>query len=238
MRLNADYLDNNGGKSDVEDANTYDDWHTYEIDWTHDAISWSVDGDVKRTLEKKTTWNETAQRYQFPQTPSRMQLSLWPAGQSSNAEGTIEWAGGEIDWDSEDIKNDGYYAATVGEINVTCYGPPGGTDNHGNKSYIFTDDKGLNTSVQMTNNDTVIASFGATGLDMDIGADKDDSDSSSDDSTVPESKGGSGNEPGSSDLRDPDQKNVTSTSAASKHERVMQGSLFAALVAVVVLIIM
>lgn len=237
-------VDNNGDKSEVDDDNTFEDWHEYEIDWTPDYINWSVDGDVKRTLEKSKTWNETADRYQFPQTPSRMQLSLWPAGQASNAEGTIEWAGGEIDWDSEDIKDKGYYYATVGEITVECYDPPTGTDIKGDKSYIFTDDKGLNNSVMVTNNDTVLASFGATGLDPDIGADKDDDDNNDSDdsnetgdsSSIPKNNGGTGNEPGSdeSSSSHQSQKNVTSSGA----ERVMQSSFFAVLVAVVVLITM
>ena len=235
-------LDNNGGKSEVGGENTFEEWHEYEIDWTEDYINWSVNGEVKRTLEKSETWNETAGRYQFPQTPSRMQLSLWPAGQASNAEGTIEWAGGEIDWDSEDIQDKGYYYASFGEITVECYSPPDGADIHGDKSYIFTDDKGLNTSVQVTNNDTVLASFGATGLDPDIGADKDDDDkddNSGDSSSVPKTNGGTGNEPGSdgSSSDHHSQKNVTTNAAtAFQGKCMMQSSFFGVLVALVVLI--
>lgn len=198
---------------------------------------------MKRTLEKSTTWNETAQRYQFPQTPSRMQLSLWPAGQASNAEGTKEWAGGEIDWDSEDIKDKGYYYATIGDITVECYQPPAGSDIHGNKSYVFTDDKGVNSSIRTTNNDTVLASLGATGLDPDLGADKDHSSTSSgsgsNSSTVPASNEGSGSEAGSNQSKSKQSGQKTNSSdASSQTGRVLQSSLFAVLVAVVVLITM
>ena len=31
-----------------------------------------------RTLNKNDTWNETSNRYDYPQTPSRIQFSLWP----------------------------------------------------------------------------------------------------------------------------------------------------------------
>ena len=180
----------------------------------------------------------------FPQTPSRMQLSLWPAGQASNAEGTIEWAGGEIDWNSEDIQDKGYYYASFSDITVECYSPPGGADIQGDKSYIFKDDKGLNTSVQVTNNDTVLASFGATGLDPDIGADKDDDDKddnseeTGNSDSVPKTNGGTGNEPGSDGSSDSQsQKNVTTNAGTTfQGERVMQSSLFGVFVALVVLI--
>lgn len=235
--------DNNGDKDAVNGSDTFDDWHEYEIDWKEDAITWSVDGEVKRTLTKESTWNETAKRYQYPQSPSRMQLSLWPAGQASNAPGTIEWAGGEIDWDSQDIKDKGYYYATFGEITVQCYDAPNGTVSNGNKSYMFTNKDGLQQSVQITNNDTVLASFGATGLDMDLGA-SDSSSSNGTNGTVPENQGGSGNVPGSSTSSGSSstssgfsQGSSTDTSGApSQNERVMRGSFFAALVAVVVLV--
>lgn len=191
-----------------------------------------------------------------------MQLSLWPAGQASNAEGTIEWAGGEIDWDSEDIKDKGYYYAEFGEITVECYDPPSNSGD-GKKSYILTNKDGLEGSFKLTNNDTVLASLGATGLDPDLGASTSSSSSSSSttSNSVPENRGGSGNEPGaggsnststgssgsgsgsdSSDSgfsqgsNDDSNNSNNSNGAASANERVMKGSFFAVLVAVVVLV--
>ncbi|PKY06503.1 hypothetical protein P168DRAFT_265152 [Aspergillus campestris IBT 28561] len=261
----------NGGKSPVD--NTYADWHEYEIDWKPEAITWSVDGKVVRTLKRDETWNDKTKRYDYPQTPSRMQLSLWPAGQASNAEGTKEWAGGEIDWDHEDIKKHGKYSAAFGPITVECYDPPKDADQQGDKAYIFTDDKGIESSIRMTNNNTVLASLGATGLDMDVGSkssaspSESNSASSSPTNTVPENHGGSGNEPGSnsgggssggsSDGGDEDSSSGSSpgfsqdgsdssndsgsgtngsSGAASQNERVLRGSFFAVLVAVVVMI--
>ncbi|PTU25082.1 hypothetical protein P175DRAFT_0426202 [Aspergillus ochraceoroseus IBT 24754] len=246
----------NGGKTTVKD--TFDDWHTYEIDWTPDAINWSVDGTVVRTLTKASTWNETANRYMYPQTPSRMQLSLWPAGQASNAEGTIEWAGGEIDWDSEDIKEKGYYYTTFGEMTVDCYDPPSDATVDGSKAYVYINEDGLESSIEITNNKTVLASFGATGLDMDLGASKSSTNSSSSSSassteaTVPQNNGsGTGNEPGNSSSTSSSTSSTTSSgsfsqgttstsdktgAAPSQNERVLKGSFFAVLVALVVLI--
>ncbi|RDW57562.1 putative cell wall glucanase (Utr2) [Aspergillus mulundensis] len=247
----------NGGKSKVDGDNTYADWHTYEIDWTPEKIDWLVDGDVVRTLTKESTFNESADRYEYPQTPSRMQLSLWPAGQASNAQGTIEWAGGEIDWDSEDIKNQGYYAAYYQDVTVECYDPPSGAKIDGDVSYDFKDDKGLESSVEITDNKTVLASLGATGLDMDLGSNKTSSSGNStgtiSNSTVPQNQGGTGNVVGSTSGGGSGSSNTGSSGGtfsqgtedttdggenAAPAERVLKGSFFAVLVAVVVLITM
>lgn len=204
-----------------------------------------MDGNEIRTLEKASTWNETSQTYEFPQTPSRMQLSLWPAGQTSNANGTKEWAGGEIDWNSEDIQDVGYYYAKVGEIKVECYDPPAGSDIKGDKSYIFKDDRGVNASVQVTNNKTVLASTEATGLNLDLGADHKNKTSNSTqsghhkhhNSTGPVSHDGFDESGRDRSSKSKDSSNdSTSNGASLQSERVMQGSLFAVLVAVVVLI--
>lgn len=168
MLLLTRHIGNNGGKSDAG-SNTFDNWHTYEIDWQPDYINWSLDGKVIRTLKKEHTWNATANRYQFPQTPSRLQMSLWPAGIPTSAKGTIDWAGGMVDWDSEDIQKYGYYYAMFSDITVECYGPPPNTTQDGDMSYIYKDDKGLNTSVAITGNDTALASFEATGTNMAAG---------------------------------------------------------------------
>lgn len=148
-------------------SNINQNWHDYEINWTPEKIEWLVDGKVGRTVNKKDTWNKTANRYDYPQTPSRVQLSLWPGGADTNAAGTIAWAGGPIQWDSQQIKDNGYYYAAVGEINIECFGaskPPG--TNKG-KSYIFKDIKATEDTVEDGDKNTIIKSLLATGLDMD-----------------------------------------------------------------------
>ncbi|KZF24450.1 glycoside hydrolase family 16 protein, partial [Xylona heveae TC161] len=183
------------------DSSTFDDYHTYEIDWTPDSITWSIDGQVGRTLDKNTTWNATANRYEFPQTPARIQLSLWPGGLASNGQGTIEWAGGLVDWNSQDIKNFGYDYAMVKEVNVECYQPPSGANVTGSKSYIYNSPAGTNDTVALTNDNTILKSFIATGTNMSA----DDSSSSasasasskSTKSAAPQVPGMSGSRPGS-----------------------------------------
>lgn len=156
-------LDTNGANHTV-DSDTFSNFHTYEFDWQPDSLTWTIDGTVVRTLERSKTWNSTANSYYFPQTPSRVQLSIWPAGIASNGEGTIDWAGGLIDWNSPDVANAGYFYAQVQEVTIECYGPPPGADVQGSTSYIYTDNVGLNNSVQVTNDQTVLGSIEDTGL--------------------------------------------------------------------------
>ncbi|KAJ6131449.1 glycosidase crf2 [Penicillium sp. IBT 18751x] len=254
----------NSANASVTNADTFDDWHTYEIDWTPDQVQWIIDGEVKRTLLKSDTFNETANRYQFPQTPARLQMSLWPAGQSSNAPGTIAWAGGEIDWNSQDIQEKGYYYATIGQVDVTCYSAPSDAVSIGNNSYIWTSEAAMESNVEVTNNSTVLGSLGATGLDMTLGANSSSATSTGADS-VPTSNsgalGGAGNSTASSSSSSSSNNGSSSSgsssgsgtstsssgfsqgtsaskdnSAPNQNERVLRGSLFAVLVAVVVLV--
>ena len=139
--------------------------HEYEIDWNPDTITWSIDGNVVRTLERESTWNATANRYSYPQTPSRVQLSLWPGGLPSNGAGTISWAGGLVQWDSPYMTN-GYYYAAFDSVSVQCYDPPAGANVQGTKSYIYTSDAMTNNTVEITNDNTVLKSLLGTGTNM------------------------------------------------------------------------
>ncbi|KAK4504493.1 hypothetical protein PRZ48_005409 [Zasmidium cellare] len=143
-------------------SDTRSNTHTYTIDWTPDQVTWSIDGNDMRTLKKSDTWNDTTNSYHFPQTPARVQLSLWPAGLESNGEGTVSWAGGLVNWDSQYMQN-GYYYAMVNDVSIECYDPPDGYTNNGNKAYYYMNTIGTNSSVAIGNNDTILSSFMATG---------------------------------------------------------------------------
>ncbi|CEL07080.1 hypothetical protein ASPCAL10243 [Aspergillus calidoustus] len=69
-------------------------FHTYTIEWSPEAITWSIDGAVRRTL----TYAEANDGSRFPQTPMRLRLGIWAGGDSENAPGTISWAGGRTDY--------------------------------------------------------------------------------------------------------------------------------------------
>lgn len=136
--------------------------HEYCIDWTEDTLTWSIDGNDQRTLNRKDTWNATAGRFNYPQTPARIMLSLWPAGLPSNAPGTIAWAGGEIDWNSPYMTN-GYYAARFQEVTVDCYDPPAEAQIKGKKTYKYTDESGTNNTVAITDDYVILGSLMGTG---------------------------------------------------------------------------
>lgn len=107
-----------GYHKDFED--TFMNYHTYTIDWQPDALSWGVDGKVIRTIQKEDTLNPETGVYQYPSTPSRIQLSIWPAGIESSPPGTVQWAGGMIDWSDPDYTAAGQFYATVQSVEVKC----------------------------------------------------------------------------------------------------------------------
>ncbi|KAJ4982900.1 cell wall glucanase [Stagonosporopsis vannaccii] len=154
----------NGKNLTVPGGNTAQNLHEYCIDWKEDSLTWSIDGNDLRTLDRKDTWNGTSGRFDYPQTPSRIMLSLWPAGLPTNEKGTVDWAGGEIDWNSPYMQN-GYYFARFQEVTVDCYDPPKGIKTPGSKVYEYTDYAGTNNTVQITNDEVILGSLMGTGED-------------------------------------------------------------------------
>lgn len=139
--------------------------HEYEIDWTPDRIIWSIDGNKVRTKERSETWNATSNRYDYPQTPSRVQMSVWPAGLPTNGEGTIVWGGGLVDWSSEYMSNN-YYFAAFSEVKMECYAPPRGANVQGSVSYTYDDVAATNDTVVVGNKPTVLKSLLGSGTNM------------------------------------------------------------------------
>lgn len=194
--------------SNLTMSESFDNFHDYEIRWTPDTVEWYIDDTLGRTLNKNDTWNETSQNFDFPQTPARVQLSLWPGGLSTNAAGTIAWAGGEIDWDAADIENYGYYFATFSEVVMECYNTSTAPGTNSGKSYTYDSIRATNDTVVDGSEDTILASFQATGLNPNKG---EKSSSSSD--TVPGSSS-SGNDH-SDDSSSSSSGSSSATSAAS-----------------------
>lgn len=148
-------------------TNTFDNWHYYEIDWSEDKTDWIIDGNVVRTLMKSDTWNATKNRYDYPSTPSRVQFSLWPAGSDLNALGTIQWAGGAINWNSQDIQQYGYYYAYVKNVTVTAYGLPSFVKNNSSSfnAFLYNSTTDFNeNNVQLTNKKTWLGNSDAVGF--------------------------------------------------------------------------
>ncbi|AAS51998.1 ADR078Cp [Eremothecium gossypii ATCC 10895] len=103
-------------------SNSHEEYHIYEVDWDAERIHWMVDGEIVRTLYKRDTWDPVHKIYKYPQTPMMLQISLWPAGTPDAPQGTIEWAGGLIDWENApDIKAHGQLAAQIQRVAITPY---------------------------------------------------------------------------------------------------------------------
>ncbi|KAK1146901.1 transglycosylase [Aspergillus melleus] len=105
-------------------------FHTYTVDWTKDQMSWAIDGNVVRTV----AYNDAKGGTRFPQTPMRLRLGIWAGGDSDNAEGTIQWAGGETDYSGAP------YTMYVKSVKVTNYNPA--------SSYTYTDNSGSYDSIK------------------------------------------------------------------------------------------
>jgi beta-glucanase (GH16 family) len=148
---------------------TNETFHTYEFDWNPDTITWKIDGQTARVLNRADTYNATTGEYMFPQTPSVIQLSLWPGGSSVNPEGTIEWAGGPINWDMPEFADPGYLYVTLKDLSITCGDVPSGTTVSGSKAYRFTNSTLLSSDVEITDDNTTLASFEAVGFDPEKG---------------------------------------------------------------------
>lgn len=89
--------------------NNQDQFVTYSFDWTSDRIVWSVGGTDVRVLES------SSHPEYYPQTPMQLKFGIWAAGDPSNSEGTVAWAGGSTDY------SQGPFSATVQKVEVTDY---------------------------------------------------------------------------------------------------------------------
>jgi beta-glucanase (GH16 family) len=88
----------------------HDGFHTYSIDWTAEQIVWSIDGTTVRVLEASA-----AENGDYPQTPMQIKIGSWAGGDSSNPQGTIDWAGGLTDYSA------GPFTMYLKSIAVTDY---------------------------------------------------------------------------------------------------------------------
>ncbi|KAK5127093.1 hypothetical protein LTR85_008453 [Meristemomyces frigidus] len=110
-------------------------FHTYTIDWTSERIEWIIDGTVVRTLEYSDALTVGGKNY--PQTPMRLKMGNWCGGCSGEADGTIEWAGGNTTFD------DAPYIMYVESVSITNYNP--------GSSYSYSDETGDYDSIKVVN---------------------------------------------------------------------------------------
>lgn len=115
--------------------------HTYTVNWTSAAITWSVDGVIARTLLYKDAQGGT----RFPQTPMKLKVGAWVGGDAStNAEGTVEWAMGGKSGSTNYA--DGPFSMYVESISITNYSPA--------DSYSYGDNTGTYQSIKVSGGTT------------------------------------------------------------------------------------
>lgn len=116
------------------------DFHNYTVRWTNQSIDWYIDGNISRTLK----YDDANGGASFPQTPMQIKLGIWPAGDPSNNNYTVEWAGGPIDYSK------GPYTMYIKSIRITDFS---GTNAFGNptaKEYKYGDKSGSWNSIAVT----------------------------------------------------------------------------------------
>lgn len=113
-----------GGYHDIPSDPTQE-YLTYTIDWSKDSLSWAVNGVVYRTLYPNDPQG-------YPQSPMAIFAGIWAGGDSSNAAGTIEWAGGETTYGPT-------YTMNIKSLIVTDYST--------GKEYEYSDKSGDWTSI-------------------------------------------------------------------------------------------
>ncbi|KAI0300140.1 glycoside hydrolase family 16 protein, partial [Multifurca ochricompacta] len=103
-------------------SDTYSNYHAFTIDWQQDNLTFLVDDKVVRTVNKADVIDANGVAH-YPTTPASIQISLWPAGINTSAPGTVEWAGGMIDWQDSDYQSAGHFYALVKSVEVQCNDP-------------------------------------------------------------------------------------------------------------------
>ena len=84
--------DQSGRSANLAVSDTQDDFHEYTIQWSSAQIVWQIDGKTVRVLEYAGANGE------YPQTPMQLKIGAWSGGDSSNPQGTIQWAQGPTNY--------------------------------------------------------------------------------------------------------------------------------------------
>ncbi|UNI13793.1 Licheninase [Purpureocillium takamizusanense] len=115
--------------------------HTYSIEWTSKYVKWIIDTQTVRTLTYEQAMAKGGAAG-FPQTPMQVKLGTWIAGRPDASPGTVQWAGGYVDWSQAPFN------AYFRSINITDYA---GADSYGKdaKQYVYGDHSGTYQSIKV-----------------------------------------------------------------------------------------
>ncbi|KAJ6183656.1 hypothetical protein N7519_004957 [Penicillium mononematosum] len=112
-------------------------FHTYTIQWTKESTNWLIDGKNVRTVN----YNDAQGGARYPQTPMNIRVGIWAGGAPTNAQGTIDWAGGPTDYSK------GPYSMYIKSITVKNANPA--------ESYTWSDKSGSSDSIKFTGSNAV-----------------------------------------------------------------------------------
>ncbi|KAK5102514.1 60S ribosomal protein L37 [Exophiala xenobiotica] len=133
-------------------------FHTYSYDWNEERVEWLIDGKIIRTVKND---GKTDGDYQYPQSPSRLHLGIWNAGDPDSPEGVRNWAGGLLDMNQT-------YSAYIRSVKITPYKPCSSYQFPENFSGKWSDVKCTNQTVT---NETISSGDTYSGVNETSGAD-------------------------------------------------------------------
>ncbi|CAG8112514.1 unnamed protein product [Penicillium nalgiovense] len=107
-------------------------FHNYTWVWSKEKLSWAIDGTVVRTVHYADAKGGT----RFPQTPMRIRIGIWTAGDPSKSKATIGWAGGETGYSKAP------FTMYVKSIDIVNYTPA--------ESYVYSDRSGSSDSIKIS----------------------------------------------------------------------------------------
>ncbi|OQD82306.1 hypothetical protein PENANT_c022G09118 [Penicillium antarcticum] len=120
-------------------ATPQDTFHKYTVNWSKEALVWSIDGNVVRTVNYADAKGGT----RYPQTPMNLRIGIWAGGDPSNGQGTIDWAGGPTDYSAAP------FSMYIKSVEIKNANPA--------ESYTYSDMSGSSDSIKFTGSNAVSA---------------------------------------------------------------------------------
>ncbi|TBU65136.1 concanavalin A-like lectin/glucanase domain-containing protein [Dichomitus squalens] len=131
-----------------------------------DTLTWLVDGQQVRQLKRSDVpSSDSISRYPSPHPASSSGAPnfIWPAGISTSTQGTIEWAGGLINWSDPDYQSTGHFYAFIESVPTVCADVKSNSANA--QSYVYGKNAStFSPAVAVTNETTINGPAGADGV--------------------------------------------------------------------------
>ena len=84
---------------------------------------------------------------------------MWPAGIEGTSQGTVQWAGGMINWNDPDYVAAGHFYTLIKSVNITCNDPA--TPSSNVTSYVYAPNTtALTPGIEFSNKTTINGAAG------------------------------------------------------------------------------